>query len=80
MLGTGGMLFQLPVDRSLRSFPAGQTVHIEQGVEIKRPSQILVRAKRQGGKIVNVRVGGNAVEIMEGDRSCGKTGQAWADR
>ena len=50
-------------------FPAGQTVHIQQGVEIKRPSQIFVRAEKQGEKIVNVRVGGNAVEIMEGDFS-----------
>ena len=28
-----------------------------------------VRAEKQGEKVVNVRVGGNAVEIMEGDFS-----------
>ena len=50
-------------------FPAGQAVRIQQGVEIKRPCQIFVRAEKQGEKIVNVRVGGNAVEIMEGDFS-----------
>ena len=50
-------------------FPAGKTVHILQGVEIKRPSQIFVRAEKKSEKIVNVRVGGNAVEIMEGDFS-----------
>lgn len=47
----------------------GEKVHIRQGVEIKRPSQIFIQAERQGEKIVNVRVGGNAVEIMEGDFS-----------
>jgi trans-2,3-dihydro-3-hydroxyanthranilate isomerase len=41
------------------------TVHILQGAEIKRPSQIFVRAGRAGEKIVNVRVGGHAVEIMQ---------------
>jgi trans-2,3-dihydro-3-hydroxyanthranilate isomerase len=44
----------------------GERVHIQQGVEIKRPSQIFVRAEEQGDGIVNVRVGGNAVEVMEG--------------
>jgi trans-2,3-dihydro-3-hydroxyanthranilate isomerase len=42
-----------------------QTVHILQGAEIKRPSQIFVRARRAGEKIVNVRVAGHAVEIMQ---------------
>ena len=43
-----------------------QTVHIQQGVEIKRPSQIFVRAGRMGDEIRDVRVGGHAVQIMEG--------------
>ncbi len=43
-----------------------QTIHIQQGVEIKRPSQIFVRASKDGDKIANVRVGGHAVQIMEG--------------
>ncbi len=43
-----------------------QTVHIKQGVEMKRPSQIFVRASKDGDKIANVRVGGYAVQIMEG--------------
>jgi trans-2,3-dihydro-3-hydroxyanthranilate isomerase len=47
----------------------GATVHIQQGVEIKRPSQIFVRAGKLGDKIVEVRVGGHAVEIMEGELS-----------
>jgi trans-2,3-dihydro-3-hydroxyanthranilate isomerase len=43
-----------------------QTVHILQGVEIKRPSHIFVRASKDGESVKNVRVGGHAVEIMEG--------------
>jgi predicted PhzF superfamily epimerase YddE/YHI9 len=46
-----------------------RTIHIEQGVEIRRPSQIFARAERQGDKVLNVRVGGNAVEIAEGEFS-----------
>ena len=48
---------------------SGQTVHIEQGVEVKRPSQIFVSAEQEGDKVRNVRVGGNAVEVAEGDYS-----------
>jgi trans-2,3-dihydro-3-hydroxyanthranilate isomerase len=44
-----------------------QTIHMVQGVEINRPSHIFVRAGRAGEKVLNVRVGGNAVEIAEGD-------------
>jgi trans-2,3-dihydro-3-hydroxyanthranilate isomerase len=43
-----------------------QTVHIQQGVEMKRASQIFVRASKDGDKIANVRVGGHAVQIMQG--------------
>jgi trans-2,3-dihydro-3-hydroxyanthranilate isomerase len=43
-----------------------QTVHILQGAEIKRPSHIFVRASKDGDSVKNVRVGGHAVEIMEG--------------
>jgi trans-2,3-dihydro-3-hydroxyanthranilate isomerase len=37
---------------------------IEQGIEIFRPSRIFVRASRQDNRVVNVRVGGYAVEVM----------------
>jgi trans-2,3-dihydro-3-hydroxyanthranilate isomerase len=47
----------------------GQVVHIQQGVEMKRPSHIFVRANKHGEKIVEVRVGGYAVEVMEGEFS-----------
>lgn len=46
---------------------SGETVHIRQGVEMKRPSQIFVRASRRDERIADVRVGGRAVEIMEGE-------------
>jgi trans-2,3-dihydro-3-hydroxyanthranilate isomerase len=44
-----------------------ERVLIEQGVEMKRPSRIFVRASRGDNRIVNVRVGGNAVEILRGE-------------
>jgi trans-2,3-dihydro-3-hydroxyanthranilate isomerase len=43
-----------------------ERVLIEQGVEMKRPSRIFVRASKSDNRVVNVRVGGNVVEIMRG--------------
>jgi trans-2,3-dihydro-3-hydroxyanthranilate isomerase len=40
---------------------------IEQGVEMHRPSRIFVRASRHDNRVVNVRVGGNAIELMRGE-------------
>ena len=44
-----------------------ERVLIEQGVEMKRPSRIFVRASRHGDRVVNVRVGGNVVEVLRGE-------------
>ncbi len=44
-----------------------ERVLIEQGLEMKRPSKIFVRASRSDNGVVNVRVGGNAVEVMRGE-------------
>ena len=44
-----------------------QRVLIEQGVEMHRPSRIFVRATKQDNQIINVRVGGNCVEVMRGE-------------
>jgi trans-2,3-dihydro-3-hydroxyanthranilate isomerase len=44
-----------------------ERVLIEQGVEMKRPSRIFVRCSQRDNRIVNVRVGGHAVEIMRGE-------------
>jgi trans-2,3-dihydro-3-hydroxyanthranilate isomerase len=43
-----------------------EVVHILQGSEVKRPSHIFVRASKDGDTVKNVRVGGHAVQIMEG--------------
>lgn len=44
-----------------------ERVLIEQGLEMQRPSRIFVRASQNGNRVVNVRVGGNAVEVMRGE-------------
>jgi trans-2,3-dihydro-3-hydroxyanthranilate isomerase len=44
-----------------------ESAAIEQGFEIMRPSRIVVRAGRDGDRIVTVRVGGNSVEVMRGE-------------
>jgi len=46
---------------------ADERVLIEQGVEMKRPSRIFVRASRSDNRVVNVRVGGNSVEMMRAE-------------
>jgi trans-2,3-dihydro-3-hydroxyanthranilate isomerase len=47
--------------------PPDQVVHNLQGVEMKRLSHIYMRAGKEGDKITNVRVGGHAVEIAQGE-------------
>ena len=56
-----------------------ERVLIEQGIEMGRPSRIFVRAAFQNqrqdehgnkvgdNRVVNVRVGGNAIEVMRGE-------------
>jgi len=44
-----------------------ERILIEQGVEMQRPSRIFVRASKHDNRIVNVRVGGNAVEVIRGE-------------
>ena len=46
-----------------------EQVLIEQGLEIKRPSELFVRASLKDGRVSNVRVGGHAVEVMRGQLS-----------
>jgi len=50
-----------------------EQVLIEQGLEVHRPSNIFVRATRQDhgqdNQVVNVRVGGNCVEVLRGEVS-----------
>ncbi len=47
--------------------PPGEQVLMEQGIEMKRRSQIFISADREGDRIVNVRVGGHAVEVARGE-------------
>lgn len=47
--------------------PADETSLLEQGVEMKRRSRIFLSAGRTGDKIVNVRVGGQVVEVLRGE-------------
>ena len=44
-----------------------ERVLIEQGIEMKRPSRIFVRAEKNDNEVVNVRVGGQAVEVARGE-------------
>jgi predicted PhzF superfamily epimerase YddE/YHI9 len=48
-----------------------EQVKIEQGLEMHRPSSIFVRATKWEGKhdnqVINVRVGGNCVEVLRGE-------------
>ena len=44
-----------------------ERVLVEQGVEMQRPSRIFVRAGKKDNRVINVRVGGHAVEIMRGE-------------
>jgi len=44
-----------------------ERVLIEQGIEMQRPSRIFVRASLRDNTVVNVRVGGNAVEVLRGE-------------
>jgi len=46
---------------------AEERVLIEQGVEMGRTSHIFVRASKRDDRVVNVRVGGNAVEVLRGE-------------
>jgi len=43
-----------------------EKVLIRQGIEAQRPSEIFVRATRQGERVTNVRVGGYAIELLRG--------------
>jgi trans-2,3-dihydro-3-hydroxyanthranilate isomerase len=44
-----------------------ERIMIEQGVEMQRASRIFVRASRSNDGVVNVRVGGNVVEVLRGE-------------
>jgi trans-2,3-dihydro-3-hydroxyanthranilate isomerase len=45
---------------------AGKSLHLRQGIEIKRPSDLYVSAKLANGKVMEVRVGGSTVPVAKG--------------
>mgnify|MGYP001211992063 CR=1 FL=1 len=45
---------------------ADQSWHIEQGVDMGRPSRILGRTEKRGGLLQAVHIAGNAVQVMSG--------------
>src|SRR6266404_463382 len=45
---------------------SNEQVVIRQGAEVRRPSEMYVRATRDGRRVTNVRVGGYAVEVLRG--------------
>jgi len=49
------------------ALPAEQQGLIEQGMETRRPSWIYIRAASSGDTITNVRVGGNVVQVINGE-------------
>jgi trans-2,3-dihydro-3-hydroxyanthranilate isomerase len=46
---------------------AGESLHIQQGAEMGRLSHLYASAETHGEKITNVRVGGHAVEVAQGE-------------
>jgi trans-2,3-dihydro-3-hydroxyanthranilate isomerase len=45
---------------------SGQQIHVRQGVEIGRPSDLFLSAKIISAKVTNVRVGGSTVSVASG--------------
>ena len=48
--------------------PAGDDIAIvsEQGVKMKRPSQVHIRLRATGGRVTDIRVGGSVAPVLEG--------------
>jgi trans-2,3-dihydro-3-hydroxyanthranilate isomerase len=46
--------------------PSGKRIHVRQGVEIDRPSDLFLSAKREGARVTDVRVGGSTVLVAKG--------------
>jgi len=46
--------------------PAGERVHLRQGVEMGRPSDLFLSAQKHSGKVMEVRVAGSTVAVAKG--------------
>ena len=46
--------------------PSGERIHLRQGVEIGRPSNLFLSAQRESANITDVRVAGSTVFVAKG--------------
>jgi trans-2,3-dihydro-3-hydroxyanthranilate isomerase len=46
--------------------PSGERIHLRQGVEMGRPSDLFLRATKQDARITQVRVAGSTVPVAKG--------------
>ncbi|HTB98807.1 MAG TPA: PhzF family phenazine biosynthesis protein [Terracidiphilus sp.] len=46
--------------------PSGRRIHVQQGVEMGRPSDLFLSATRDGAKVIDVRVAGSTVPVATG--------------
>ena len=49
-----------------KAVASGQQVHFRQGLEIGRPSDLLLSTKKQSAKVTDVRVAGSTVSVAIG--------------
>lgn len=47
--------------------PSGTEIHVRQGVEVGRPSDLFLSAQRDGANVTDVRVGGSTVLVAKGN-------------
>lgn len=47
-------------------WPSGERLHLRQGIEIERPSDLYISAKIADGKVGEIRVGGSTVPVAKG--------------
>lgn len=52
------------VDRN--AVPSGTRIHVRQGVEMGRPSELFLSARRDGARVTDVRVAGSTVPVATG--------------
>jgi trans-2,3-dihydro-3-hydroxyanthranilate isomerase len=46
--------------------PSGDRIHLHQGIEIDRPSDLFLSATRDSARVTDVRVGGRTVLVAKG--------------
>jgi trans-2,3-dihydro-3-hydroxyanthranilate isomerase len=46
--------------------PSGERIHLRQGIEIGRPSDLFLSARKDSARVTDVRVGGSTVEVASG--------------